>query len=282
VTNNSLVPVLVDCDPHTFNCDAASIRQKITPRTKAVMVVHIYGLPVDMNPILELCRENNLFLIEDAAEVIGQTYRGKQCGSFGDISTFSFYPNKHITTGEGGMVVCDDIKIAERGKYLRNLCFKDEKRFHHDEIGYNYRMTNLQAALGVAQVPELPDIVKKKRSIGRQYYERLQNLKSCSLPVCETSYAQNIYWVFSIVIKPNSKVTREEVVNELSNKRIGTRPFFIPMHMQPVFQDMGLFKNEEYPNSEYISKNGFYVPSGLGLTTADVNDVCDALIKVLS
>ncbi len=160
-------PVVVDCEPGTWNMDTAQVRSKITSKTKAILVVHTYGLPVDMAPIQALAKEHGLKIIEDAAEMHGQTYKNQPCGSFGDLSIFSFYPNKHVTTGEGGMVVTDSPELAERCKSLRNLCFKPERRFVHDEIGSNYRMTNLQAALGVAQLERLDSFVEKKRSIGK-------------------------------------------------------------------------------------------------------------------
>jgi perosamine synthetase len=170
------VPVLVDADPITWNMDVAQIEAKITSNTKAIMVVHIYGLPVDVAPILELAEKYDLKVIEDAAEMHGQTYQKNPCGSFGDISTFSFYPNKHITTGEGGMIVTDNHALADRLRSLRNLCFKPEQRFVHDELGWNLRMTNLQAALGVAQLERLDEFVLRKRTMGQRYTELFAEL----------------------------------------------------------------------------------------------------------
>ena len=172
-------PVVVDSDPLTWNMDVARLAKKITPQTRAIMVVHIYGLPVDMDPVLELAARHDLKIIEDAAELIGQNYRGKPCGSFGDISTFSFYPNKHITTGEGGMVMTNDGALAERCRSLRNLCFQPGKRFEHEELGWNFRMSNLQAALGLAQLERLDEFVERKRSIGRRYNKLLGEPGNC-------------------------------------------------------------------------------------------------------
>ncbi len=152
IVRAGLVPVLVDADPDTWNMDVSKIADRLTPKTKAIMVVHIYGLPTDMQPILELAEERGLRVVEDAAEMHGQTYRGKACGSFGDASIFSFYPNKHITTGEGGMVLTDDPELAEACRSLRNLSHSPKRRFVHDELGFNYRLTNLQAAVGLAQL----------------------------------------------------------------------------------------------------------------------------------
>ena len=271
-------PVLVDSDQRTWNMDVNQIEAKITPKTKAILVVHIYGLPVDMDPVLELCQKYNLKLIEDAAEMQGQTYKGKMCGSFGDLSTFSFYPNKHVTTGEGGMLVCNDKTLAERCKKLRNLAFEPQgRRFIHNEIGWNYRMTNLQAALGVAQLEKVEFHIKKKREIGKLYLEGLDELKSFQLPVEKNSFAENIYWVFGLVA--TDEVQKETMVKKLNDAKIGTRPFFWCMHEQPVFKKMGLFKNQRYPVAEKLARNGFYIPSGLGLTDNQINEVCKVLLK---
>ena len=194
-------PVLVDGDPLTWNMDVTQIEAKITPRTKAIMVVHIYGLPVDMDPVLDIAKRHGLKLIEDAAEAIGQTYRGRPCGSFGDISTFSFYPNKHITTGEGGMILTDDDELAESCRSLRNLCFQPGKRFVHERLGWNLRMTNLQAALGLAQLERLDEFVAKKRWMGARYNELLADLPGVQLPLARTDYADNIYWVYGLVLE---------------------------------------------------------------------------------
>jgi perosamine synthetase len=271
------LPVLVDSDPITWNMDVSQIEAKITPNTKAILVVHIYGLPVDMDPVLELCEKYHLKLIEDAAEMHGQTYKGKMCGSFGDISIFSFYPNKHITTGEGGMLVCNEDEVADKCKKLRNLAFEPQgRRFIHHEIGWNYRMTNLQAALGVAQLEKMEYHIQRKREIGQQYRQGLRDIKGFQLPLEKTDYAQNIYWVFGLVA--DSEVQQEVMVKKLGDAKIGTRPFFWCMHEQPVFKKMGLFENESYPVAEKLARNGFYIPSGLGLTNEDISEVITTLI----
>jgi len=282
IVRSGATPVLIDCDPKTWNMDVHKIESKITSRTKAIMIVHIYGLPVDINPVLKLADKYKLFIIEDAAEAIGQTYRGKQCGSFGDISTFSFYPNKHITTGEGGMVVTNNKELDRNCRSLRNLCFNTGKRFLHERLGWNYRMTNLQAALGVAQLEQLDDFIDKKRIIGGYYKELLKDLPSITLPEHRVEYAKNIYWVFGIIINPNHyDKSVETIMLELQKHGIGTRPFFVPLHKQPILNRMGLFNNESYPIADHISKNGFYLPSGLGLTTPEIRYVSDKLLKVL-
>jgi len=280
VVRAGAIPVLVDCDS-TWNMSAELIREKITAKTKAIMVVHIYGLPVDMNPVLEIAKEFNLKIIEDAAELIGQTYRGRQCGSFGEVSTFSFYPNKHITTGEGGMILTDDEEIAERCRSLRNLCFKPEKRFVHDELGFNFRMTNLQAAVGVAQLERLDEFIIKKRKIGSAYNELLKDNPNFIIPIEQTDYSKNIYWVYGLVLKNSVPFDAEGAMKILAEKNIGTRPFFYPMHLQPVFKKAGFFKNESYPEAEKISTNGFYIPSGLALTDNQIEYTAKVLQQLV-
>lgn len=272
------VPVLVDSDPLTWNMDVKQIESKITPRTRAILVVHIYGLPVDMDPVIELCNQYNLFLIEDAAEMHGQTYKDRKCGSFGDISTFSFYPNKHITTGEGGMVVTDNSELAARCKKLRNLAFEPDKpRFVHYELGWNYRMTNLQAALGLAQLENINEHITRKREIGKMYFEGLCDLVNYKLPLAGTIYAQNIYWVFGLIA--TTPELKEKTVSMLAEKKIGTRPFFWCLHEQPVFKRMGFFADENFPVAEEMARNGFYLPSGLGLNDDDVYAVINTLTQ---
>lgn len=278
--NKGIRPILLDSDLQTFNINVDTIEEKITSKTKAIMIVHIYGLTVDVDPVLALAKKYNLKIIEDAAEVIGQTYQGKQCGSFGDVSTFSFYPNKHITTGEGGMVFCDDKLLDEKAKSYRNLCF-GEDRFIHDEIGNNYRMTNMQAALGVAQLENIDKAVNKKRYIGNAYNNLLKDIRAINLPIAKTDFCENIYWVYSITIKDDYSKTAKDVMAELSHYNIGTRPFFYPMHKQPVFNRMGLFLDDDLPNSEKLYNKGFYIPSGLALTDEQMLKVSFALHKVL-
>ena len=268
--------VLIDSDPVTWNMDVNLIESKITPRTKAIIVVHIYGLPVDMDHVLALCKKYNLFLIEDAAEMHGQTYNGRMCGSFGDISIFSFYPNKHITTGEGGMLVCNNDALAERCKKLRNLAFEPlGKRFVHYELGWNYRMTNLQAAIGFAQLEKISSHIIKKRMIGNQYRKGLDGLIGFQQPLDKTSYAENIYWVYGLVA--DTEELKGCMERKLAEQKIGTRPFFWCMHEQPVFQKMGLFKDEKYPIAERLARNGFYIPSGLGLSSDDIDHVISTM-----
>lgn len=282
VTNVGAVPVLVDSDRKTWNMNVDEIESKITSKTKAIMVVHIYGLPVEMEKILELAKKYDLQVIEDAAEMHGQTYNGRPCGSFGDISTFSFYPNKHITTGEGGMVVTDNEELAERCKSLRNLCFRKDVRYVHDELSDNYRFTNLQAAVGLAQLERLEEFVTKKRNMGKYYTEKLQNVKGLQLPIARTDYAENIYWVYGMVLDENIEIDNRQMQKLLLEEGIGTRTFFWCMHEQPVYNNMGLFGGEKYQNAEYLARKGFYIPSGLALTKEQMDRVVEAVIKVMN
>jgi len=281
VIRSGATPVLVDCDPLTWNMDINQVEEKITKNTKAIMVVHIFGLPVDIEPLLEIAKNNNIKIIEDAAQMLGQTYNEKPCGSFGDISTFSFYPNKLITTGEGGMLVTNDEQLADDCRSLRNLCFQPRKRFVHERLGWNYRMTNLQAALGLAQLERLDEFVQRKRSMGKKYTQGLRMLNGVQLPLEKTDYAENIYWVFGLVLDDSIGFGAEEAMKMLGEKGIGCRPFFCPMNQQPVLREMGFFLNESYPVAERLYKQGFYVPSGMALTSEHINQVTKKLIEVL-
>ena len=284
------VPLVVDCDPNTWNMDIPQLKERLrqeievkgNKKIKAIMAVHIYGLPVEMEPLLQLAGKYGLMVIEDAAEMHGQTYKGRPCGSFGEISTFSFYPNKHITTGEGGMIVTDDEGLAERCRSLRNLCFQPQQRFVHEELGWNLRLTNLQAALGLAQLERLDEFVERKRQMGRRYTEELQDLASLQLPIAKTDYAENIYWVYGLVLKDSVPFDAKEAMQRLTQQGIGTRPFFWPMHEQPVFKKMGLFGGTSCPVAERLARRGFYIPSGLALTDEQIAQVADAVRKVLA
>jgi len=281
IIRSGALPVLVDSDPVTWNMDINQVKEKITERTKAIIVVHIFGLPVDMDPLLEIAKKYQIKVIEDAAQMHGQTYKGRPCGSFGDISTFSFYPNKHITTGEGGMVVTDDEQIAEDCKSLRNLCFQPKKRFVHEKLGWNFRMTNMQAALGVAQLERLDEFVERKKEMGKKYMNGLSGIEGIQLPQPKTDYAENIYWVFGLVLDKSIGFNAEEVINLLGERGIGCRPFFCPMHQQPVFRRMGLFNDGSFPVAEMLYKQGFYIPSGLALTVEQIDRVIKTVVKVL-
>jgi perosamine synthetase len=281
ITRLGATPVLVDCDAATWNIDSSAIETRVTTKTKAIMVVHLYGLPVNMDPVLDIAARHGLRVIEDAAEMIGQTYRGRPCGSFGDISTFSFYPNKHITTGEGGMIVTDDDDLAERCRSLRNLCFAPPRRFVHEELGWNFRMSNLQAAIGVAQLERLDEFVARKLHSFARYMQLLAGVQGIQLPLACTDYADNINWVFGVVLDDQVDFDAQEAMKRLAELGIGTRPFFWPMHEQPVFKRMGLFAGERHPQAERIARRGFYLPSGLALTDDQMVRVADAVRRIL-
>jgi len=280
IVRSGATPVLVDADPSTWSMNVDQVESKITNRTKAIMAVHIYGLPVDMDPLIKLCKKYKIKLIEDAAEMIGQKYKGKNCGSFGDISTFSFYSNKHITTGEGGMVLTNNKILAEKILSLRNLCFQKKKRFVHNSLGWNLRMTNLQASIGVAQLEQLDKFVKKKRWIGSYYNKLFSDMNEIVLPLKKTNYASNIYWVYGLLLKKSSNLNVKKLIDKLSKNGIGSRPFFCPLHMQPVLKKFFPRKNN-YPVAERLYKYGLYLPSGLNLNEKKIKKVSKIFRKII-
>jgi len=207
----------------------------------------------------------------------------RKCGSFGDLSTFSFYANKHITTGEGGMILTNDKKLSEKCRSLRNLCFGiNNNRFIHDDIGWNYRFTNIQAAIGCGQLKNISWIIKRKREIGKRYHALLKTNDKIIIQPKKNSFSENIFWVFGVVIKRKTKIKRDIVMKKLMEKKIQTRTFFYPMHKQKIFKKMNLFANKEkYPNAEYLSLNGFYLPSGLGIKNYEIDYVATTLNEIL-
>jgi perosamine synthetase len=281
------VPVLVDIDPEIWCMDTSEIEAMITPKTKVVMPVHIYGHPVDMDKIFELRKKYGFKILEDASEVHGAEYYSAQsgkwlkCGAMGDAATFSFYANKIITTGEGGIVVTNDEQIAERAKSYRNLCFGEVERFKHRDLGYNFRMTNLQAAVGVAQLEQVDKFLAIKRARGKYYAEKLAAINGIRfMPVKD--WARSVYWMFSVELSKDSGFTAVEVMSKLRELKIGTRPFFMGLHAQPALQKLGLFKDKSYPNTEFAYKYGFYLPSGMTLTNEQIDTVVDSIKKVLN
>tara|TARA_B100001123_G_scaffold431337_1_gene552651 strand:+ start:3083 stop:4243 length:1161 start_codon:yes stop_codon:yes gene_type:complete len=275
VVKLGLKPVLVDCDVENWNMKIDEVISKINKKTKAIIITHIYGFPVSLKKILKIAKKRKIRIIEDSAEMIGQEIYGKKCGSFGDISTFSFYANKHITTGEGGMILTNDSKIYNKCKSLRNLCFgkNNADRFNHDDIGWNYRFSNLQAALGCGQLKNIKWIIKRKREIGKRYYNKLKNNKKIYIQPLSNKFSKNIFWVFGILIKKKLKLDNKRLMKELLKKNIQTRGFFWPMHKQKIFKKLKLFKNQKYPNAEFLSKKGLYLPSGLGITNKQIDYV---------
>ena len=276
-----LTPVLVDSDFKTWNMDVNQVEKKITSKTKAIIAPHIYGLPIDMDPLLKIAKKKKIKIIEDAAEVLGLKYKNKACGSFGDVSTFSFYANKHITTGEGGMIVTNSKEIAEKCRSLRNICFNNERRFLHYELGWNYRFTNIQAAIGLAQLEKLNKFIVKKRDIGKIYNKKIPKNNIFETPLDKKNYAKNIYWVYGLLVKKKSPISMNSLMKKLKESGIETRNFFWPLHQQPVLKKMGLFKNVRLPVSEYLAKNGLYLPTGLGMTSLQQKYVINKIKKII-
>lgn len=281
-------PVLVDIEPDTWTMDASQIESRITARTKVIMPVHIYGHPVDMDKVFPLAEKYGLKILEDAAEVHGAEYYSRhrggkwlKCGAMGDVSATSFYANKIITTGEGGMVLCNDPQSAERARSYRNLCFRPEMRFYHSELGYNFRMTNLQAAVGLAQLERIDKFLEIKVRLGEYYRDKLSGIRGLRfMPVKE--YAKSVYWMYGIELDPASGITAAEMMARLKKRGIGTRPFFRGLHDQPVFRKIGYFDGEQYPRTDFAYRYGLYLPSGLTLTENIIDQVVAVVRKELS
>ena len=279
VIRNNHKPILIDCDPFNWNMKIDEIEKKINKKTKCIIATHIYGYPLQMEKIVKICKKFNLYLIEDAAEMLGHKYKKKFCGSFGDLSIFSFYANKHITTGEGGMILTNNKNLSLKCKSLRNLCFgKGSNRFQHYDIGWNYRLTNIQASLGLSQLKDLKKNVIRKKEIGKLYYNLLKDIKNIYIQKPKDRNFENIYWVFGVVL--NKKIDISKLTLNLQKYGVQTRPFFYPMHKQKILQKF-INKNEKFVNSEYISSKGFYLPSGLALTNKDIRIICDIFKKSL-
>jgi len=290
VVEAGATPVLVDSDPDTWCMDVDQIASKITRKTRGILAVHMYGHPVDWDPLRMLADRHDLWIVEDAAEGHGARYRSRRgsggddwtpCGGLGDVSIFSFYANKLITTGEGGMLLTKEDRIAARARSLRNLCFQPAKRFVHSELGYNFRMTNLQAALGVAQLERFDSIVERKREIGRRYLELLGDVESIQLPV-EKEWARQVYWMFGLVVRDDLRMDADELAQRLARDGVETRPFFVGMHEQPVFRSRGMFSGERFPVAERIARRGLYLPSGLALSNEDLERAARAVREAVA
>ncbi|MEA3488882.1 MAG: DegT/DnrJ/EryC1/StrS family aminotransferase [Candidatus Omnitrophota bacterium] len=272
-------PVLVDCDDRTWNMDVSRIEKLINRRTKAILPVHIYGHPVDMDGVRALARKYGLYVVEDAAEAHGAEYKGVKCGALGDIGCFSFYGNKIITTGEGGMVVTNSKSLARKAGLLKDLAHSRGKRFLHTYLGFNYRMTNMQAAVGLAQTRQAAKLVRKKRWIAKAYHDRLKDVEGLTLPV-EEEWAKNVYWMYSVVVEGAFGLSRDALMEELRKEGVDTRAFFVPMHRQPVLRAAGVLdRKAKYPVAERISRRGLYLPTGLTLEEKDIDFVCRKLKK---
>jgi len=282
VVNYGAIPVFVDSEPDTWNIDVNKIEAKITKKTKAIMIVHIYGHPCDMDKILKIAKKYNLKIIEDAAEAHGAEYKSKKCGSFGDISCFSFYANKIISTGEGGIILTNKKNYFEKAKSLRNLGFGKKQRFLHQDLARNYRMTNLQAGIGLAQLKNIDKLIKIKRDNAKKYTELLKNVKGLQLPV-EKNYAKNVYWMYGIVLDKLTGFTAEKFAEKLAEKGIQTRPFFYSLHLQTIWKSKRIkVKSAKCPISERIEKYGLYLPSGLGLLNDEIIKIYDIIKELLS
>ncbi|MBN2126851.1 MAG: DegT/DnrJ/EryC1/StrS family aminotransferase [Candidatus Diapherotrites archaeon] len=285
-TSNAVIysqakPVLIDSEPETWNIDVNKIEEKITKKTKAIMPVHTYGHPVDMKPLLEIAEKHDLKVIEDAAEAHGAEYKGKRIGSLSDVACFSFYANKIITTGEGGMLTTNNEEIAEKAKLLRNHAF-GKLRFVHEELGFNYRMTNIQAAIGLAQMEKAEELVNKRIKNAQIYNSMLKEVKGIITPP-KKEWAKNVYWMYGILIKKEFGMSAEKLREELLKEGIDSRAFFIPMHQQPVYQK----KDErfpdisgKYPVADMLSKEGFYLPSSSSLTETQIKEITEKIKSI--
>ena len=274
-------PIFIDVDQLTWNLSIDTLKSAITPRTRALLAVHVYGLPIDMDPVISLCEEHQVVVIEDAAESHSVTYNNKPCGSFGLASTFSFYANKAITTGEGGIIVTDDDDFAQRLRGLRNLAFlaAPGPRFVHNEIGWNARLSAMQAALGKSQLQRMNNVTEEKRRIGLEYHSHFANHPLIQLPPTETSYSRNMYWVVGIVLADQFDLRNFAAL--LRNQGIDSRPFFFPLHRQPVLAKYSLSKQPSLPVSERLGSNGIYLPSFVGITNEEITFCAQTTISLL-
>jgi len=272
-------PVFVDCEPETWNMNPALIEAKITPRTKGIIVVHVYGHPVDMDPVLSVARRYGLFVIEDAAEAHGAEYKWRKIGSIGDIATFSFFGNKIITTGEGGMVVTNDDNLANKLHQLRGHGMDPNRRYWFPIIGYNYRMTNVTAAIGLAQLEEVKWHLQRRVEIASWYREYLRDARGVVWQA-EKEWASHVYWMFTIVLDDEVTIGRDELMADLKGRGIDTRPVWHPMHTLPPYHDAS--QRHSYPVSERIAQRGVSLPTWAGLTREDVDYVCNSLLECFS
>lgn len=283
VVYEGATPVLVDSRKDTWCMDEEKIEEKITSKTKAIIPVHIYGHPCKMDKIMELAQRHNLKVIEDAAEAHGAEYNGKRIGRFGDISSFSFYSTKIIQTGEGGMCLTDDTKIAQRMHALKGLAYGSTgaTRFIHSDLGYNFRMSNINAAIGCSQMLNIHEIIEKRRKMAAYYKKGLKNVVGLQLPI-EMEWAKNVYWVYGIVVdRKKFGIDSERLAAELLKKGIDTRPFFASMSLQPAFHRVGLFKNDKMPISEWLGKNGLYLPSSSKLTKSQMDYIIESIKELV-
>lgn len=275
--HNGAIPVPVDSEDITWNLDLDLVEELITPSTRAIIPVHLYGHPVDMDRLMEIAEKRNLIVIEDCAESHGATVRGRMTGSFGDMACYSFYANKVITTGEGGIITTNDAEFAERLRLLRNLAFT-EPRFKHEQAGFNYRMPGFVAALGLSQLRKIDRIIDEKRRVAHTYTEKLKDVPGLQLPP-ELEWARNVYWMYALVVKPEFGISRDELIIALEEKGIQTRTFFCPMNQQPVLQAQKGYKPFLCPVADGLWENGLYLPSTWNLDEDSISSICDAIIQ---
>ena len=274
------VPVPIDIEKETWQMDVTKIEEKINKKTKAIMVVHLFGQSVDMDAVLKISKKYNLKIIEDCAEAHGVEYKGKKVGSIGDIGAFSFFANKTITCGEGGMVVTNSKELAEKARSLKNLSYGKVNRFMHDDVGFNYRLPNISAALGLGQFFQKDKIFSEKKRIYDRYKKNLEKVKGVKIPLVREWVTRYIMWVFNIYLDKNFPITRDQLVKMLREKNIETRNAFVPINKQKVLiKKYGLFKEEDCPNANYIMDNGFYLPSGNNIKNEEIDFVCNEIIK---
>lgn len=273
--HNNAVTVPVDSEDVTWNLDLDLVESLITPKTRAIIPVHLFGHPVDMDRLCAIAKKHGVMVIEDAAESHGATVRGRMTGSFGEMACFSFYANKIITTGEGGMVTTNDDALAEKLRLLRNLAFT-KPRFWHDEAGYNFRMTGYAGALGLSQVRRIDKVIEDKRRVARAYHAALSSVPGLRLPV-ELEWARNVYWMYAVVVEPAFGITRDELMQRLAAAGIETRTFFCGMHKQPFLRAQSGFRDVPCPVADRLWESGLYLPSAPNLTEATIGQVADAI-----
>jgi perosamine synthetase len=273
-------PIPIDIEEDTFNIDTTLLESKISSRTKAILVVHLFGHPVDMDPVMLLARKYNLCVIEDCAQAHGATYKGKKVGGIGDIGCFSFYANKIITTGEGGMVTTNNSDLADRARSLKSLAFGKSNKFMHTDVGYNYRMTNLQAAIGCAQLGKIENIISSKRKIAAFYANAFSSLDTLQLPL-EKTYARHVYWMYHINLLGPAATKREYIMKKLQELGIETREGFVPYNMQEIFINRGWVNLEDCPKANRVALSSFYLPSGPLLTEEELEYVVIRLKLIL-